>query len=229
MSTYTIAIERELYPLDPRQEYDHLGTMLCWHNRYNLGDVAKPPRLGDWLADMLDELGLAYDDDDTTFRPTTPAMKAWVASERMRITWDDFDYYLRGDDKDCIEEAWARIYDSGKLLILPLYLYDHGGITMRTTSFSDPWDSGQVGFIYVKTDDVKQEWGWKRLTKQRRDHIETILKNEVEEYDAYLTGDVWVWFVNDEDDNIVESCGGYYGYYPAEQDAKQQLAMLNAA
>lgn len=228
MSTYTIAIERELYPFDPRQEYDHLGTMLCWHNRYSLGDEAKPPRLGDWLADMLDELKLSYDSFDTPFRPITQAMWEKLANEDS-FTYDTFDYYLRQEDSECIEEAWARICDSGKLLILPLYLYDHGGITMRTTSFNDPWDSGQVGFIYVKTDDVKQEWGWKRLTKQRREHIEAILRGEVTEYDAYLTGDVWVWFVNDEDDNIVESCGGYYGYDYAKQDADEQLAYLMAA
>lgn len=228
MSTYTIAIERELYPFDPRQEYDHLGTMLCWHNRYDLGDEAKPPRLGDWLADMLDELKLSYDDFDTTFRPVTPDMKDVVRHDNCdyNYTYGDFDSDLRNEYNAAIEEAWARIYDSGKLLILPLYLYDHGGITMRTTSFNDPWDSGQVGFIYVKTDDVKQEWGWKRLTKQRREHIETILKNEVEEYDAYLTGDVWYWVIEDTDGDYFDSCGGYYGYDYAKQEAEAALSTI---
>ena len=32
---------------------------------------------------------------------------------------------------------------------IPIYLYDHSGITINTEGFSCPWDSGQVGFIYV--------------------------------------------------------------------------------
>lgn len=225
MSTYTLKIEQEEYPFDPRQEYDHLGTMLCWHNRYSLGDEAKPPRLGDWLADMLCILRIEYKYDDTQFRPITADMSNWVA-DVDGYAYGDFLTDLRNEDSAAIEEAWARIYDSGKLLVLPLYLYDHGGITMRTTSFNDPWDSGQVGFIYVKTDDVKQEWGWKRLTKQRREHIETILKGEVEEYDAYLTGDVWYWVIEDTDGDYFDSCGGYYGYDYAKQEAEAALSTI---
>src|SRR3989304_5726596 len=62
--------------------------------------------------------------------------------------------YDLGDD----EKKWAEPWDGpeeflkwakeNKIIFLPLYLYDHGGITMSTGAFSCPWDSGQVGFIY---------------------------------------------------------------------------------
>jgi hypothetical protein len=36
-----------------------------------------------------------------------------------------------------------------EMIVVPLYLYDHSGITMSTSPFSCPWDSGQVGYIWV--------------------------------------------------------------------------------
>lgn len=45
-------------------------------------------------------------------------------------------------------------------VLLPLYLYDHSGITMKTSGFSCPWDSGQVGFIYASKDTFKKETGY---------------------------------------------------------------------
>ena len=64
---------------------------------------------------------------------------------------DDFRQAMRGE-----------IY-----LELPLYLYDHSGITMRTTPFSCPWDSGQVGVIILEHEKVLTEFGRKRLTAAR--------------------------------------------------------------
>ena len=33
----TIEIEQDPDPMNPRTEYDNLGTMICCHKRYNLG------------------------------------------------------------------------------------------------------------------------------------------------------------------------------------------------
>ena len=47
-----------------------------------------------------------------------------------------------------------------KYVILPLYLYDHGGITMSTGAFSCPWDSGRVGWIYAEKKKLIEETGY---------------------------------------------------------------------
>ena len=50
---------------------------------------------------------------------------------------------------------------------------------MSTGPFSCPWDSGQVGFIYVEKKKVKEEWGWNPkydLDKMTRDMIEVLNK-----------------------------------------------------
>lgn len=86
--------------------------------------------------------------------------------------WDGVKEYLI-EEKGAIPE-----------FILPLYLYDHSGITMRTTPFGDRWDSGQVGFIYATEATIK-EIGAPRNTILKQ------LKQEVKTYDQYLTGDVY--------------------------------------
>ena len=49
---------------------------------------------------------------------------------------------------------------------LPLYLYDHSGITMSTSSFSCSWDSGQAGFIYISKEKLREEYSCKNVTKK---------------------------------------------------------------
>lgn len=102
------------------------------------------------------------------------------------------------------------------IIHLPLYLYDHSGITMNTTGFSCPWDSGCVGIIYITKKRIEDDFGWKVITKARKEKILQYLKNEVEVYDQYLTGDVWGFQVveYDEEDGYeqeVDSCWGFYG------------------
>jgi len=77
----------------------------------------------------------------------------------------------------------------------PLYLYDHSGLTMRTTPFTCPWDSGQVGIIYITYDEIQKDIGVEFTgegpwvpSKEIIEQYEKLLKGEVEEYDNYLSG-----------------------------------------
>jgi hypothetical protein len=96
-------------------------------------------------------------------------------------------------------------------VVLPLYLYDHSGITMRTSPFSCPWDSGQVGWIYVPLTKVREEYGVKRVTKRVRDLVTKVLVQEVETYDQMLTGQVYGVIIEDEDGDQLDSLWGMYG------------------
>jgi len=111
-------------------------------------------------------------------------------------------------------------------VILPLYLYDHSGITMRTSPFGCRFDSGQVGFIYISRKDGQKEWG-----RYWRKKAHACLEAEVKEYDQYLTGEVYGYVVykevEDEDGEMIEeeldSCWGFYGYDYCEQEAKSMV------
>ncbi len=127
------------------------------------------------------------------------------------------------DSPEDFDQWWKENGKGG--VRLPLYLFDHSGITMNTTGFSCPWDSGQVGYIYATRDTILNEWGIaKRITPKARKQAADYLRGEVAVYDQYLTGDVWGFIVEDEDGAHLDSCWGFYGHDYAESEAQSALA-----
>jgi hypothetical protein len=155
---FDIEIIQDNCPENPR-EWDNLGTMVCWHRRYNLGDKHN-----------------FYEPQDFI--------------EHFKVV------------------EWFK--EEGGV-VLNLYLYDHSGITISTGTFSHidshGWDWGQVGFIYVTKEKIRKEYGWKRITKKRRQKLVQYLESEVREYDDYLTGNVYGFNVEVTGD----SCYGFFG------------------
>ena len=102
-------------------------------------------------------------------------------------------------------EAWLR--KQGAVVILPLYLYDHGGLTISTSPFSCRWDSGQVGFIYATAQDIRENYGIKRVTQKYIEKATKLLEGEVKDYDHYLIGDLYMaeLVVNGE---VIDNLGG---------------------
>lgn len=176
LGNYRIKIFQDESPDSPR-DWDNLGTMVCFHRRYNLGDKHD------------------YDHNDYS---------GW---EEMK----------KAIDKN--EDA---------LIILPLYLYDHSGITMSTSPFSCRWDSGQVGFIYVSKKKVREEYGVKRISPKVAEKALNVLEGEVKTYDQYLTGDVYGYRVykvttcelGHEHEEEIDSCWGYYGQEECMKEAE---------
>lgn len=105
--------------------------------------------------------------------------------------------YFEGDDG-------AKEPDGTELFKLPVYAYVHGAVRLSITPFNDPWDSGQCGWIYV-TKESAEEMG------AAPEGFAEALKAEIEEYDHYLNDNVWYVEITDEDDDIVDSCGGFIG------------------
>ena len=119
----------------------------------------------------------------------------------------------------------AIVKQEDAVVILPLYLYDHSGITIRTTVFSCPWDSGQVGFIFATRKQAKEYYGVKKITKKSLVRLKAGLEASVREYDQFLTGDVWGYRIIDVDEDGEEtdehdSCWGFYGHDYCVEQAK---------
>lgn len=114
-------------------------------------------------------------------------------------------------------EELVAFVQSDDVVSLPLYLYDHSGITMSTGRgypFNDPWDSSQVGFIYMTKADIRENWGVKKVTKAVREKAIQLMEAEVSEYDDYLTGNIYGFTVTDpKDPSNSDSCGGFFGDY----------------
>jgi hypothetical protein len=122
-------------------------------------------------------------------------------------------------------ENWDDVLTTiDHVVALPLYLYDHSGITMSTTPFSCRWDSGQVGWITMTKEQVLSSYGGKRVTQRKKAQSLALMKEEVDTYDSYLSGEVYSYVITDANGEEVESCGGYYGRQYAEQDGAEALA-----
>lgn len=175
IDNYLIKIEQDDDPENPRS-WDNLGTMVCFHKRYNLGDK--------------------HD-------------------------------YCHGDYESWQELEEAIVENENVHTILPLYLYDHSGITMNTTGFSCPWDSGRVGFIYISKAKVKSQGIDESKVKE-------YLEEEVETYDQYITGDVYGYRIFEikvcdqgcESQELIDSCWGYYGEDNCLEEAKSIISHL---
>lgn len=178
---FTLRLEHDSDPCNPRKEFDNFGTMVCWWNRHNLGD--ENPRMSpkDWIREFAAGL-------------------------------------VNAADPDLIPDHHIERILAKHAVMLPLFVYEHGGITMSTGRFSCPWDSGQAGWIYCTMDQVRHEWAGDVQAAEK------YLRGEVEEYDQYLTGDVWGYVIEDEDGIELDSCWGFYGYDYALSEGKAALA-----
>jgi len=181
LGNFTAKIIQDEDNQGPR-EWDNLGTMVCEHRRYSLGDSNHGVDLS------------------------------------SSNSWDDHEKAIKKVfGKDCV--------------LLPIYMIDHSGQSVSTSPFSCPWDSGRVGSIVASRKDIRENFGIKRVTKEKLDHSIQILKGEVETYDQYLQGDVYGYqivenMVDDEGNEYEadrDSCWGFYGLEIIEEEVNQLL------
>ena len=125
-------------------------------------------------------------------------------------------------NNDRLEELEEEFFE--KYIALPLYLYDHSGLRIRTHPFSCRWDSGKVGYIYVDLQSVRENYGVKRVSKKLRQRVLDVLMYEVKTFDQHLSGDVYGFIVEDEDGKILDSCYGFYGDDPKTNGMMEHLA-----
>ena len=173
MKKYELKIEQDDDPMNPRTEWDNITTMVCFHNRYNLGDKT------DYKSSNFD-------------------------------SWTELKEQIESDHK--------------VLMIKPLYLYDHSGITISTSPFGCNFDSGQIGWVFIN------EKQWKLMmgedTNINDEKLNDIIDSDIKTYDQYLTGEVYSYSIYEIETcslghthkNVVESCGGYYD----EEDCREE-------
>jgi hypothetical protein len=118
--------------------------------------------------------------------------------------------YTLGDKHGLTIAEVQAIAISGDYISLPIYMLDHSGYTISNTPFNDPWDSGRLGLIFVSKADVRKEFSVTRLSKSLCEKARKILRQETEIYDAYLTGQVYQYAIEDEDGTELDACAGYY-------------------
>lgn len=175
---YRVRLVPDDYPENPRKEFNHLATMVCFYSRYDLGDKHSYSS-SEFIEEILEE-----------HKP---------------------------------DGVW----------MLPLYLVDHGCLTISTGNSmfqacdSEGWDWGCIGCIFVSKVAIREEFGDLPSGKLQEKAI-ALLESEVREYRQYLEGDVWGWVVEKKCGECgkwkqEDSCFGYYGLEFAKTEAESML------
>lgn len=170
--------------IESPREWDNLGT-IAYKSKYILGDEPIDDPI-EWLINKLD------------------LTEEYVHNRAGKM---GFPNYTQG-----VLEMLENMFFE-RFIALPLYLYDHSGITISTHPFSCRWDSGKVGYIYISYERIRKEYSVKRVTKKLRKQVREYLKGEVKTLDQYLTGDVYGYV------SEVDGCNGFFG----EEGYKQML------
>lgn len=95
-------------------------------------------------------------------------------------------------------------------VVLPIYICEHGGISISEAPFACPWDSWRAGCMYVTEKRLLAEYG--QNTPETRERAKNCLRGELQTYAAYVEGSVYGYTITREiDGEPVDSCGGFYG------------------
>lgn len=167
-------------------------------------------RIGDYLIKIFP--------DETPDNPRTWDNLSKMICFHRRYNLGDKHDYDHGDYNGWNEMEAAIIKNERPVVIKPLFLFDHSGITISTGDFGDRWDSGQIGFVLVTREAALKEYGGKRITKSIKERATKVLDAEVETYDQYLRGDVYGYKIFKGEEEI-DSCWGYYGDEAAMEEA----------
>lgn len=158
-------------------------------------------KLGDQVLEIL------RDQDNQHMDPTQDdfrLVKLALFHKRYNFT-NDLD--IVSGDYDGWDHMLRDIIKRFKpLAILPVYMYEHGGITISTSAFSCPWDSGLLGYALITKEDFKAEG----LDKKKHDP-KKIIDDFIKYYDRYLTEPSYSYNYNDDgyisgyfDDQLLE-------------------------
>lgn len=201
---YLLTVEYDECADDPRDNLN-ISTMICWHSRYKLGDKHDYSSI-DWGG--LEEF----------FSHLCKTICGATDDELKNLAWEDM---------------LKRLSESDLIYIKQLNLYDHGGITISTSSaypYNDRWDSSPVGFVYITKEKLIECKLCIETTADWKESADAIIEDEVQIYDYYLRGEVYRYtlkekitvdnkcphcgeIINSYDDyeEEVDSCCGFYG------------------
>lgn len=113
---------------------------------------------------------------------------------------------------------------------LSVFLMDHSGLSLSSGDFGCRWDSGQVGMIFVTREKILENYG--DTTQATLDKVTSILKAEIEDYNRFLSGDIFTYTVTrgntcktceHTETEHVDGCGGFYGMEDAIDAAKESI------
>jgi hypothetical protein len=131
-----------------------------------------------------------------------------------RYTLGDTEY--RDENFETRESCMDIILYSNEILgYLPLYLYDHSGISISWTKETgwNAFDTSLLGFyIFTKQDVLNYDPSCKGLSDESLKEIGlSVAKKEIREYDKYISGALCVidYIFEDPEGKVIDSYAGF--------------------
>lgn len=225
--------------------WDNAAVFVCKYGRYALGDRQD-------IENVIEELLSAHVSPKTIIDYFVKTRHAELVEGEEDDQCDHYykypekwydgtlhDYYIdadsQTDDEDTISCAMTEelsegeklqlVCDADDIVVLPIALYDHSGISMWLGSadshFDSQWDCSDVGFAYVEKETamkfgaLKEGDDWKKWAYDD-------MESEMKVYNEYVEGDVYGYTIEDEYgevDSDINLCGcwGYYGEKSIEE------------
>ena len=150
-----------------------------------------------------------------------------------KTDWDTVNEYEEWKDLEVLVDVIAQCGAASALLrqkgvLMNVYRLEHSGVVYSTSPFNDPWDSGQVGFIWARHDELEN------LGYENDAVVEKVFAEEVALYSAWADGQTY-WARLEKDGDCIDSCDGIIGdeelddVFKAMEDKAKQHAADNAA
>lgn len=234
---------------DSPREWDNVATFVCKHPHYSLGDKQN-------VKGVVEDL---FSDHVTDKAIIDFFIKSRNAEYIPGEEDDDSDHYYKFTEIYCKEshdryidadssiteseiaedmteelslnEKLELIEASGEVVMLPISMYEHSGITLWLGSKDHHpdarWDCSSIGFAYIEKSTAEKEMSNRLLPEGSdfdwKEWSYKIMEGEMKDYDTYVRGEVMAFNIEDEDGNVFDSCGGYYDEEQLINDAKASI------
>ena len=143
----------------------------------------------------------------------------WM-DEHLFIVANHRQFYVPAPKEKRVHGNEVEVYKDTHWIV-PVEAYIHSGVTLAVLdngNFPDrQWDVSYVGHVFLRKSD------WPNPT----DAFETA-KSYINEWNTYLSGDVWGYSIEDDAGNQLDSCWGFFGLKEATAAAKSSLEHLKS-
>ena len=174
---------------------------------------------------------LVYDPDATNPREwdnlgtilIAPSKSHWIANRDVAVDTsiplgkNPYEHW------ENLRNKQLKLKKSDIAVVYPITKYEHGAISL-SLGYAKGWDYTVSGFIYVTKENLRNEYGVKRITKSMLNNAKTCLQSELDMLSHWLNGNCYGWQIKEctpTDDGLdwkeVDTLDACWGYLDKEQ------------
>jgi len=139
------------------------------------------------------------------------------------LVYDHRSFYVKVEGFDPAEifestKERQKLFYNGHF-VFPVFAYIHSGVSLSLSdNFPDSrWDVSMKGFVLIEK--TKGQYFRKKALK--------IAEAVIEEWNDYLSGNVYSFCVTSPFGDVIDSCSGWYGDYEKSGMLKEAKASIN--